>query len=198
MRAGTDHVCGYSDTTTGKPCENQVSGPDEYCWIPSHTDAPDADQENPQGRPSKYEPELAETILMRLAGGETLRQICRDDAIPVAHPTVLDWVRRDVEDFSDRYARARSIQCDVLFDRHLEIAQGHHRDLDPASDSHILIQRDKLVADALKWRISKVKPDKYGRRVEHRHGGMDDAPPVQIVLPDNQRGHGEVDDDEDG
>jgi hypothetical protein len=42
------------------------------------------------GRPSKFSPQLANTILARLSGGESLSAICRDPDLRVRN-TVLAW-----------------------------------------------------------------------------------------------------------
>ncbi|WP_431196787.1 hypothetical protein [Pseudomonas aeruginosa] len=43
------------------------------------------------GRPSDYTPEIAQAICMRIAEGESLRMICRDDSMP-DKSTVLRWI----------------------------------------------------------------------------------------------------------
>src|SRR4051812_2164281 len=60
------------------------------------------------GRPSTYTAELAATICARLATGETLRAVCRDDGMP-SESTVRTWALDDREGFSAHYARAREI-----------------------------------------------------------------------------------------
>ncbi|HHA1412828.1 MULTISPECIES: hypothetical protein [Enterobacter cloacae complex] len=50
-------------------------------------------EENKIGRPSDYSEELAESIRLRLAEGESLRSVCRDDGMPCKQ-TVLRWISR--------------------------------------------------------------------------------------------------------
>lgn len=74
------------------------------------------------GRPSTYTDDLFNEICERMANGETLMQICRDDQMP-DHETVKRWTRnvtagavctiRHGEDGMDgdeapQYARARA------------------------------------------------------------------------------------------
>ena len=40
------------------------------------------------GRPSTYSQEIADEVCRRLAGGESLRAICRDEGIPANQPFV--------------------------------------------------------------------------------------------------------------
>ena len=64
------------------------------------------------GRPSVYSPELASDICKRLAIGESLVEICREDKMP-GYSTVMDWLFNQYKpddpraDFSELYARAR-------------------------------------------------------------------------------------------
>ena len=112
------------------------------------------------GRPTKFSPELAATICLRLSNGETLRQICNDPTMP-CRATVCLWLSEKPE-FSDQYARARDLQQDYRADEILEIA-------DAAEDAHLA----KLRIDARKWLMSKTAPKKYGDRVTNIHEGGD-------------------------
>jgi|AACY02.3.fsa_nt_gi hypothetical protein len=58
------------------------------------------------GAPSIYTPELAEEICHRLAQGESLRSICRDEGMP-DRGTVLRWVVKPDHPFTDLYIQAR-------------------------------------------------------------------------------------------
>jgi len=56
----------------------------------------------------KYTRELDETICQRLANGEALKAICREDAMPASR-TVRTWVAKDLNGFAARYAQAREL-----------------------------------------------------------------------------------------
>ncbi|WP_433995712.1 hypothetical protein [Bradyrhizobium tropiciagri] len=51
------------------------------------------------GRPTLYTAEIAATILGRLSEGQTLRAVCRDEALP-AESTVRLWALEDREGFA--------------------------------------------------------------------------------------------------
>ncbi len=69
-----------------------------------------------RGRPTRYTADTASTICSRLAGGESLRSICRDAAMP-SLSTVMGWLfDGEHEEFSRQYARARVVQAEVLAD----------------------------------------------------------------------------------
>lgn len=105
------------------------------------------------GRPSDYSQELADSICERLADGESLRSICSADDMP-AKTTVFRWLGANQE-FRDQYARAREEQAESLADEITEIA-------DTADDAQIA----RLRIDARKWVASKLKPKRYGDRLE--------------------------------
>ena len=116
------------------------------------------------GRPSKFSQELAETICQRIAEGEPLTKICKDEGMP-HYITVLRW-RNVHEDFHDNYTRAREDAADTLVDEILEIA-----DEAESAKSSEAVQAAKLRVDTRKWAASKMKPKTYGDRTTLEHSG---------------------------
>jgi hypothetical protein len=57
------------------------------------------------GRPGIYSDELAAEICERLASGESLAAICRDERMP-SRKVVHEWIADDRDGFRDKYARA--------------------------------------------------------------------------------------------
>ena len=102
------------------------------------------------GRPSKYSPEIADEICIRLACGESMRSVCLDKDMP-AMPTVWRWIR-ERDEFRKQYDRAKHESADVHAEEILDIAD------DSVGD----VPRDRLRIDARKWIASKLKPKKYG------------------------------------
>ena len=132
----------------------------------------------PAGRPLSYTQEIADLICDRIALGESLRSICEDDTMP-AQTTVYRWLRRDDdvgETFRQQYARAREDQADSLFDEMNVIADDgtndwmEKRDQDGAIIGYQLngehVQRSKLRIETRKWQASKLKPKKYGEKLD--------------------------------
>jgi hypothetical protein len=137
------------------------------------------------GRPSIYTPELATAICTRLEAGESLRSICRDDAMP-DRDTVIRWATEKT-DFSNQYATARDRGLDSMAEETLEIADDGSNDwmekrnsdgstYEAVNSEHI--QRSRLRVDTRKWYLSKLAPKRYGdhSRVEHTGADGKDLP----------------------
>lgn len=119
------------------------------------------------GRASSYSDAIAEVICTRLIDGESLRSICRDEAMPSA-ATVCRWLA-DNEKFREQYVRAREAQADTLADEILEIADDSAHDTEVTDNGERpnteWIARSRLRVDARKWLASKMAPKKYGDRI---------------------------------
>lgn len=125
------------------------------------------------GRPSIYSTALAAQLCSRIAEGESLRSICRDDAMP-SIAVVFEWLAQK-PDFAEQYTRAREEQADVHADAIVAIAD-ETPDVEEVLDKHgnvvdiklhsAYVQWQKNRIDARKWVASKLKPKKYGDRVQ--------------------------------
>ncbi len=125
-----------------------------------------------------YSPEQIEahkaTICDRIANGESLRQICDSDDLPAAS-TVFLWLTNDAS-FSEQYARAREAQADALFDDILSIADDGRNDWMERKDKDgknigwqengEALRRSQLRVEARKWMAGKLKPKKYGEKLD--------------------------------
>ena len=140
------------------------------------------------GRPSKFTEELSLAICNRIAEGESLRSVCRDDDMP-AKSTVLKWLGEN-EEFSVQYARARTAQADHFADEIIEIADDATNDFmerkrKDGSFETVLdaenIQRSRLRVDARKWLMARMAPKKYGGRLVHE-GDENDEPVIVNIL----------------
>lgn len=109
----------------------------------------------PAGRPSEYSQETAVLICARIAGGESLKSVCADESMP-GRSSVYEWFISHPE-FSDMYARAKEDSADVDAEEIKEIAD------DVTADPNCR----RVRIDARKWTASKLKPKKYGERIEH-------------------------------
>ena len=129
----------------------------------------------PLGRPTVFTEELASNICEGIADGRSLRSIvASDDGMP-ARSTIFRWLAND-QNFQDQYAKAREAQADVLFEEILDIAdeaqtttklvgQGDDAEEIITYDS-VAVARNRLRVDARKWMAGKLRPKKYGDKLE--------------------------------
>ncbi len=121
-------------------------------------------QNKPTGRPSVYTEVLGDEISTRIAEGESLRSICREERMP-ALSTVLLWVVDGKhEAFSDQYARAREAQGHSLADSMLDV----HREV---RDGTLGPHHAKVIQDGIKWQAERLARKVYGQRQEIEHTG---------------------------
>jgi hypothetical protein len=117
------------------------------------------------GRPTDYTEALGDKICDQLTQGMSLVKICKADAMP-ATVTIYKWLREHPE-FANNYARARDNQADYYADEILEIA-------DNAEDP----QKARLQVDTRKWVASKLKPKKFGDKIDMTTNGKDLPTPI--------------------
>jgi hypothetical protein len=108
----------------------------------------------------KFTNAIADAICERIAVGESLRTICKADNMP-AQSSVFKWLANE-PGFAEQYARARETQADAIFDEILNIAD----------DSDGDVQRDRLRVDSRKWMAGKLRPKKYGDKMDVEHTGV--------------------------
>lgn len=103
--------------------------------------------------PAPDTPPLSDAdILTKIAEGESLRAICRDNGLKES--TVRRRFSED-ETLAAQYARAREAQADHYFDRVVDEALS-------AEDAQI----GRLRVDALKWAAGKLRPKHYGEKLQ--------------------------------
>lgn len=126
---------------------------------------------------TKYTLDQADVICERIAEGESMRSICRDPDMP-SMSTIFKWLREQ-ESFSQQYAKAKDMSADALFEDILDIADNSTNDWmeNNSPEGENLgwrvngdsIQRAKLRVDARKWAASKLKPKKYGDKIQNEN-----------------------------
>ena len=141
------------------------------------------------GRPTRCTANTASAICTRLAGGESLRSICRDDTMP-SLSTVMGWLfDGEHEEFSEQYARARKVQAEVLADELTDIADDGSNDFTTDKDgketvNHEHIQRSRLRVDTRKWVAAKLLPKRYGDKLQHTGEGGGPIPQEHRLAPE--------------
>jgi hypothetical protein len=137
---------------------------------------------HPGGRPSDYTQETADRICAQLAEGKSLRTICKADDMP-STVTVYSWLRTRPE-FLTQYTRAKEDAADAFAEEMLDIAdeasndwmEVHDKDNPGYRFNGEHVNRSRLRVDTRKWIASKLKPKKYGERVQAELTGKDGGP----------------------
>jgi hypothetical protein len=124
-----------------------------------------------------FTPELEDKICSRLASGESLNKVCKDDDMPTI-TTVMNWLVKSEQgiepyhNFLEKYTRAREMQADVIFDECMDIADESGADARYDEKTGQIkvdgetIARAKLRIDTRKWMAGKMRPKKYGERIQ--------------------------------
>lgn len=122
-------------------------------------------QKNKGGRPSTFSPDMCEKICSKIAEGMSLRKICSENGMPTVG-TVCLWLAKDRE-FSEQYARAREAQAETMADEILDIAD-KIPPMNPTTGAYDsgAVNHQRLRIDSRKWVASKLKPKKYGDRLD--------------------------------
>ncbi len=139
------------------------------------------------GRPSEFTQEIADKICGELAEGRSLRSVCIPDDMPAVR-TVFYWLRKYPE-FLQQYARAKDESADALADEMLDIADDGSNDWmetnKPGCEGWVengeAMQRSRLRVDTRKWIASKLKPKKYGDKVDMTHSGPGGGPIPHVI-----------------
>lgn len=126
-----------------------------------------------KGRPTIYSKELADAICERIANGESVRSIGRDETMPNAS-TIFDWALFN-KDFSEQYVKAKEIGAEVEAEEMDEIARTEED-----------VARAKLRIDTKKWNLSKKLRKRFGDNVDVTSGGETLPTPIlNVIRPNN-------------
>lgn len=111
---------------------------------------------------SKFTKELFDSICERIANGESLRAICRDDKMPT-FATVFNWMHED-ETLFEQYTRARGISAFGDSDMLQDIAEKTLRgEIDPAAA--------RAASDNIKWNAGRKNGKYFGDKLDVDHKG---------------------------
>jgi hypothetical protein len=142
------------------------------------------------GRPSDYSADITSTICIRLGLGESLREICRGEAMP-DKSTVMRWLATHPE-FRDQYASAREAQADYYAEEIIEISDDGTNDWMERQigdgetitvENKEVLARSRLRVDTRKWLMARMAPKKYGDKITQELTGKDgkDLVPAAVV-----------------
>ena len=113
----------------------------------------------------RFSQEIFDEICVRIAEGESLRKICKDEKMP-SLVSVWRWLNES-ETLSKQYTRAREEQAETFVDEILDIADDNKDDTYLDENGKLIINqeviaRSRLRVDSRKWIASKLKPKRFG------------------------------------
>lgn len=128
-----------------------------------------------------------------LAEGKSLVSICQLDSMP-STVTVYSWLQKH-EEFLNIYTRAREDQADTLADQIIDIADDGKGDVKLDKEGNEKtdaenVQRSRLRVEARKWVAAKLKPKKYGDKVQTEISGELNLGFHEILLKARERSRG--------
>lgn len=150
------------------------------------------------GRPSKYTNKLAIQICRRIANGESVRVISRDENMP-AMSTIFKWLS-EKELFSEQYIKAKHLQADYYAEEIISIADDSTNDYMEKEGNdgkvyevlnHENIGRSRLRVDTRKWLMGKLRPKKYGEKTQlvgDGGGPIESKWTVEVIKSDTKDG----------
>jgi hypothetical protein len=145
-------------------------------------------RENKGGRPSKYNQPLADEICSLLAQGKSVRTVCKAEDMP-SMQTVFTWLRTRPE-FLEQYTRAKVESADAMAEEVLDIADDDTYDNLEDRDgglrpNPVKVNRDRLRIETRKWLMAKMKPKKYGDKVDLTSDGKELPTPIVNIFSSN-------------
>ena len=125
-----------------------------------------------KGRPSTFNQKIADEICEGLAMGYSIRTVLKPDHMP-AISTFFRWMREH-EDFQKQYARSKQEAADAMAEDLLDIVDDGTNDWMTINKGGYEMQvvdkeavmRSRLRADTRRWLMSKMKPKKYGDKLD--------------------------------
>lgn len=153
-----------------------------------------AEGKNPVGHPPvPFDDVVAEAILVLIREGMALRKIIdegsgllqdaegRDIMMPTRR-VFFRWLWEN-EKYREQYALAKEDAADSKLEELDEIAEDAIKAAETADPraSNAVVQAHKLKADNLKWYMSKIKPKKYGEKLDLTSKGERLKQPPVIV-----------------
>ena len=135
----------------------------------------------------KWTDELEDAICSAIAvTPKGLEHVCEENDFPNARSVYRHLI--DSEAFSQKYARAREMQLQMLADQLVPLADTDRicrkRTIRADGSEEVVIldqvERTKLQIETRKWLLGKLAPKKYGEKLQH--AGADGDGPVEVVV----------------
>lgn len=135
-----------------------------------------------------FNKEFADQIIEEITNGRSLASICEDEGMP-HRVTVLNWIAKgrqqegtEYADFAERYELAQELRSEVYADKIIELSEQQVPDevIEKGNAAiHAWSNRQKLMADNIKWVSSRLLSKRYGDKIQHT--GEDGGPIVTRI-----------------
>ena len=135
-----------------------------------------------------FNKEIADNIIEQMTGGLSLLKICEQPGMP-HRVRILEWVAKgrqeegtEYADFAVRYELAQDMRSEVYADQIIELSEQQVPDHVLAKGNaavHAWSNRQKLMADNIKWVSSRLLSRRYGDKIQHT--GEDGGPIVTRI-----------------
>lgn len=125
----------------------------------------------------KDKTQIVDKVCELIENGQSLRSACKEISLSrKTFYTFIDGEEMENVHRRNQYARACEERADAIVDEMLEIADEKNADcyLDDEGNTVIdgnAIQRSRLMVDTRKWLASKLKPKKYGEKIDVEQSG---------------------------
>lgn len=120
--------------------------------------------------PAALNEEQYQAVLDRIAKGDSVTKICEENGMP-SERAFYYWLESD-EKRLQSYTHARDMQAEKIFSEIIDIADTEE---DPT--------KARVRIDARKWVAGKLKPKKYGDKLDVEHNMSEDL----AALMDSRR-----------
>lgn len=164
-------------------------------------------KKHPGGRPPRDWTELRGNLCKLIAtSNKSLKTCLAELKIIIGYTaditTVFDWIHDDPE-FAKQYARAKEEQADFLIEEMLEIADDSSEDdlfIEKDDESgksarrvcnNEFVQRSRLRVDTRKWLASKLKPKRYGDKIDVTANGGPMEVKLRVIYDDKPHKNGD-------
>jgi len=131
------------------------------------------------GRPTSYNPEIAEAICAAVASQPYGLEVVCADNIGFPSPRTIDRWQIEYPEFCLALTRAREARCDLLLDQGLEIADNGNEDFRlelRAGEYKVVVDQEAIARSRLRVETrhktaAMLAPKKYGNRLALEHSG---------------------------
>lgn len=161
-------------------------------------------QDRKPGKEFTYTREVFEAIIARVATGESVRSICKDEGMPT-RDTFFVWLYRDPT-LADQYAHAKAISAYADEDELNEISDDGTNDWMEKrnKEGEIIgyqlngeaVQRSRLRVETRRWLMERRMPTRFGQKVDVNHGVQPDNPLCSLIAAVSGRAIKPVEDPE--